>query len=295
MMPGLMAANAVIDQAIVKQPFGVNRYNLIFRTGFLYLIPACVLIVIAHSSYPRISWEDTALLISMGAFWTLALLPYFKGLQESNAGVVTALFNTIPLMTFGIAWIFLGEHINLRQAGAAVLILFAATAIGFNPKTIRFNYVAMAYIVTACLMYSVYVVLLRYVAHKFSAPAIVGWIMMGAFLTTLAIISCAPQRRVQFLEACKTSPKMLLALFFIQLIIGTFTHLVTIKSLQVGPGAGIVNTIWNLQPAFAFFYLILAGRLLPAFYRRICLDRAFVWHLSCLILMFVGLLLLLHS
>lgn len=73
------------------------------------------------SSITLESWAAIAFLGLTCSF--LATLLYFLALERMESGRVGVYLYTIPLMTYLVAWLYLGEHIGWNLAAASVLVL----------------------------------------------------------------------------------------------------------------------------------------------------------------------------
>ncbi|MDA8354062.1 MAG: DMT family transporter [Firmicutes bacterium] len=99
----------------VLGPFSFSFYR--FLLGALFLIP-----IAFRKSRPRIHKEDLGWLLLLGVLQTTATFGFFMaGMKSLPAGTSSILAYTMPLWTYGLAWLFLSERLTAGKIGGLLL------------------------------------------------------------------------------------------------------------------------------------------------------------------------------
>ncbi|HEX9804396.1 MAG TPA: EamA family transporter, partial [Candidatus Dojkabacteria bacterium] len=135
--PVLWGISNYIDKYLLSKYFkggGVGALMIFSSTIGVFLVP------IIYFMHPEVvtNFKVEFLLISLnGMIFVSALLPYFYALQKEGVLIVTPLLQLIPVYSFVIGYIFLGETLAINQLAGGILIIIAAIFISIKFSTLR--------------------------------------------------------------------------------------------------------------------------------------------------------------
>ncbi|MDO8622185.1 MAG: EamA family transporter [bacterium] len=229
-----------------------------------------------------------------GATFVLALLLFFTALKRGEASrIVPYIGGTIPIWTFLIAYLALGERLGRNEIVAfAVLVIGSALiARGGATSTVRQRhaYTAASF---AAIFFAASTVLMKAIfLQQAFIPGFV-WSRAGALLAALLILFHAPSRSA-ILRPQERPKKQLFGLFLGGQVVGAIGFL----SLQYAVSMAsptLVNALQGVQYGFLFILTALLGRTLPQLRER--LTRPIVLQkILALVVITVGLAMLANS
>ncbi|MDO8463486.1 MAG: EamA family transporter [bacterium] len=226
-----------------------------------------------------------------GATFVIALLCFFGALKRGEASrIVPYVGGTIPIWTFVLAYLFLGERLA-APALFAFIVLVAGSALitregGRGGERKRHAYTmaslsAIAFAVTAVLMKAVFT--------EQSFLAGFAWTRVGATIAALAILLHAPSRRAIVQPAAR--PRGSTAGLFIA---GQGAGALGFFALQYAISVAsptIINALQGVQYAFLFLFAVFFGGRFPQLRER--LNRRIIsGKIISMVLIAIGLALL---
>lgn len=263
--PAFWAATNHFDKYLLDKYFkgGGEGALFIFSSIIgLFLIPFVAIIHPEALQYPL----SVALLIALnGALYIVGLMPYVYALRKGDASVVIPLFQLIPVFSFVLAWIVLGETLTTSQIVGGVIIILGSIALSFEVSAVKkltFNKAAFWLMVLASFLTSLTFLLFKYFALEASLLTVVFWEYVGFFFTAIALFVFIPVYRRQFLNVLRENKVTILSLNGINEmlnIIGKFSF--NFASLLVP-----ITLVWfvvGFQPLFVFAYGLLLTLLFP--------------------------------
>jgi uncharacterized membrane protein len=276
--PALWAATNHIDKYLLDRYFkgGGEGALFIFSSIIgLFFIPIVALIHPEALQYPL----SAALLIALnGALYIVGLMPYVYALQKGDASVVIPLFQLIPVFSFVLAWIVLGETLTASQLIGGTIIILGSIALSFEMnevKKLSFNKAAFWLMVLASFLTSLSFLFFKYFALEASLLTTAFWEYVGFFLTAIALFVFIPVYRRQFLKVLKENRVSVLSLNGINEVLNIFGKFsFNFASLLVP-----ITLVWfvvGFQPLFVFAY----GLLLTLFFPHISKEKITRGHLA---------------
>lgn len=262
----LNAVVMIIDKHLVSntvlKPVAYTFYSGIFQILFLIAIP------IYGFACPEARYAVSGVLI--GVLFILALLIFYKAMRLSAASrVIPVVGGAVPIFTFFLSYIFLGERLTLWQ-----MVAFALLVLGGVIISSRFNNGKIAIIkgfslaVLAGFLFAVY-----YTATKFlflSMPFFEGFIILqvGGFLGSLMLLISANNRKAIF-STSQTVKKKTAYLFIPNKIIAALAAIMIFYAISIEESSvAIINSLQASQYVFLLVLTIFLSKKLPDLYNE---------------------------
>jgi hypothetical protein len=121
---------------------------------------------------------------------------------------------------------------------------------------------------------------------------VLAWSSLGYALFGGINLVFRPAARDTLGALLRTGKRHLLGFVCAQESLYYVSNTLFLFALSLAPSAGLVSTIGGFQPAFVLVLSYLGYRLFPAFFDIPKSGGALVWHISCLVLMMIGLYLI---
>src|SRR3990167_1104913 len=130
--PALWSVTNHIDKYLIGKYFrGTGTGALIVFSSLigLFVLP---FILLFQVNVLDIKPLNALLVMGGSAVALLAILIYLYSLKKDEASIVVPLFQTIPVFSYVLAYIVLGETLTSRQMLGAVLVILGAISISFD-------------------------------------------------------------------------------------------------------------------------------------------------------------------
>ncbi len=192
---------------------------------------------------------------------------YAKALQQGETSSLIILFKLIPVMTAGLAFVFLGQSLTMNELLGFVIVLAGAALISFErSKSIFIKGFGM--ILIAICLWSVMTLAIDYGLTKMSFWDYFMLDNLGSAFAGLTLL-IVPSVRQQVVEGIRTARKVKYTWFFWNNILDFFGQMSIKKALAIAPSAGLVAVVMQVQS----FYAILIGVLLTLFIPHIIKEN----------------------
>lgn len=292
--PALWAAVNHIDKYLL------TRY---FKTGgpgalliFSALIGAFLLPVIAVIEPAVIhSFGTSSLLIALsGILFVLANLPYFYALQTDEVTIAVSLFQLIPLFSYVLGLLFLGESLTVPQCAGGVMILTGALVMTMHRgdmKRIMLRKSLLALMSLSSFLYALNFILFKYFTFEASFWVVSFWEYAGFTVFAIVLLVFVRRYRDEFFLVLRINGRQALALNSLNEGINIAAKI----SFNVASLLAPVTLTWlvnGLQPFFVFVYGILLTFFFPAISREDLSRRVVFQKLFAMCIMLSGTLLL---
>lgn len=262
--PALWAITNHIDKYLLDRYFKGGGEGALFIFSSIigiFFLPIVALIHPEALQYPL----TAALLIALnGALYIVGLMPYVYALQKGDASVVIPLFQLIPVFSFVLAWIVLGETLTASQLIGGTIIIIGSIALSFEMnevKKLSFNKAAFWLMVLASFLTALSFLFFKFFALEATLLTTVFWEYVG-FAVTSILLFFIPVYRKQFIQVIRENSVPTISLNGINEVlnlIGKFAF--NFASLLVP-----ITLIWfvvGFQPLFVFIYGLLLTLFLP--------------------------------
>lgn len=224
--------------------------------------------------YFRLLWNiDTIhifLLIGSGVAYLLGLLPYLFALDDDDASLVIPTFQTIPIFSFILGYLFLHEQLSLSQVlgGAIVLLGAVGLNIDMSPQSRRFKWKIFILMLIASFLFASNYFLFKLGLGETNYWAGMFWVYIGFIIPALVLLSIRRYRK-SFTVMLYNDGVKVISLNFINEMLNTLGVFVINYSLLLAPIA-LANIISNgVQPVFVLIF----GFILTLFFPKISQEN----------------------
>lgn len=249
--PFLWALVNIIDVYFVDSVYE-DEYDGAMISGAFQIVPwLLVPIGIIPFSFP--GTHAASLAVLGGIFFLLAFFFYFRALFSRNdVALIQVLWNlSVPLVPF-LAWIFLGERLDVVHYTGIVIAFGGAMLLSFDPKIRSYGFVSM----TGVMMAAVFFLSLSMVIEEW-AYTVAGdfWSVfllfsLGATITGIGLSFLDKKGGLErFRHIGGLSRKYFLVFLSAETLalLGTLTSQ---RAIDLSPSVSFVAVIESLVPAF---------------------------------------------
>lgn len=283
--PFFWALTNFVDQFLARRFFPGQSFSLLsFST-----IAFGVLIAFLSFFQPDvldIKMTAALSLMALGVLFYAAVVPYIFALQKEEASNAAPLFETIPIFTALMGWLFLGESFGSKDLIAGAIIVIGAMGILWDFENKFFSKTVFIYMITASFIFASYKVLLQ----QFSITdlhwlTIVYWTLCGRLLIALITFTFFPPIRKNVIRVLKEAPYTAIAVDLTQHTLAFLALVFTVLAMAKAPSATFVMLVGALQSLFLIGIGILLSFILPRYFKR----ASYIKHIAVKFIM-VGLI-----
>lgn len=202
--PALWAASNHFNKILVSRVLPSAGIGAIII--FAALVGVVVLLVSFFLQHDAFSIGLTnALMIALnGCIYLLALIPFLKALRISDASTIIPILQTIPVISFVLARIFLGEILTPNQIIGGVMILAGAVLISIevtsdtNKTKLALRADALSLMLLSAFLYSLSFLLFKALALQSKFWTTAFWESVGFIFYAAMMIACVRSYRTDF-------------------------------------------------------------------------------------------------
>ena len=261
--PVLWAASTHIDKYLVDRYF--RNSDTAVLMVFTALIGLFMLPFIWYYEPRVLALPATAIavMIASGILYMGAMLFYLRAIQTEEASVIAPFFQTSTLLTFALAYVFLGERLKWIQIGGGALIvcgvLFLSLDVSLHFRKLKMRLVLL---MLACgLVLAGSSVIFKFFAVHDDFWITTFWTYAGEALFGVGIIA-APAYRRQFLALFRRSPGAVVAINGANELINLGGGL-GVRFAYLSAPVALVSAISSTSTLFVFGFGILLTLFLP--------------------------------
>lgn len=287
--PALWSASNHIDKHLISKYFsgGGTGALLIFSSliGFL-IFP---IIYIFHRDIFAIEPVHIVLILVNGLILTFALLPYIYALQKDEASNVVPLFQTAPIFSYILGYVFLGEVLSSAELLAAGLLLCGAVilSLDFSSGKVRFKTAVMGLMLIASFLFALNSLVFKFVAINSSFWTTYFWGYVGSSLSGLLLFIFVKKYRQQFLSVFRTSKKHVFSINILNEIIAIGAGISFNFATLLAPLA-LVTVVNGFQPFFVLVYGVILTMFFPHLGEENISRKNLLHKLVAIFLIFIG-------
>lgn len=252
----------------------------------LLLLP---IIVLLHPAVLQVSISSIFIAIN-GFFYVLAVLPYFYALQKDEASICVPLFQLIPVFSFILSFLILGETLNNIQLIGGLLIMISAIAISLDltdGKKIKFKKEVFWYMVLSSFLFALNFILFKFFAIQSDFWFTSFWEYVGFAIFAAFLLIIVKSYRVQFFNVLKINRVTVLGLNGINEVV----NIIAKVSFNLASLLTPVTLVWivnGTQPFFVFIYGIILTLLFPKISQENITKKVLLQKSIAIVIMFIG-------
>jgi len=281
----LFATISVVDSICVR--------NIFHRPWIGAIVGAISTIFVVFAPlpfiFPLIIWNTTttSVLIAAilaGIFLQLSNVLYFQALGYSEAGIVSAYWNIVPIVVVISSYFLFGEKLTILELCGVFILIFASASLYLLDENKQMRWLSFLLMLIASISLSLMYLLEEYVFR--TTPFIQGFILIHAGLVAFGIIPLLwPHARgIATLNANELLrySKIFIFIEIMNIAAVAFSQ----RAIDIGlPGR--VSALETTMPGFTFIIAFLIVILIPAFGDKRILNKL-LEKLSLVALMTLG-------
>ena len=265
--------------------------SLVVFTGLTASLIA-LLIGIIHGDVFIISLKQTAAIAFAGALLVASFIPYLKALQNEDSSVVVPLFQLIPVFSYFLAFIFLGEQLSAIQILAGIIVIVGSVGISLDlDKKFSIKRKVFLLMGLSSLMIAVNSLIFKMVALNTNFWVTGFWEYVGAGIFALMLIICVKTYRKEFLSLVGENGLAVSSLN----IGGEVLNLSAKLSVAFATLSTPIALIWiinGLQPFIILVLGIIINLTIPHLIKESAERKHLVQRGVCSVIIFIGIYLL---
>jgi len=262
--PALWSVTNHIDKYLIGKYFrGTGTGALIVFSSLigLFVLP---FILLFQVNVLDIKPLNALLVMGGSAVALLAILIYLYSLKKDEASIVVPLFQTIPVFSYVLAYIVLGETLTSRQMLGAVLVILGAISISFDltEKKPKFKSVVFFLMLVSSFLSAFSGLIFKFVAVQNGFWTTSFWGYVGDTLVGIFLLLFIRAYRDQFISVIKRSKVPIIGLNALNEIINVIASL-CIKFASLLAPLALVWVVNGFQPFFVFIYGVILTLFFP--------------------------------
>lgn len=287
--PALWSVTNHIDKYLLAKFFkggGVGALMVFSSLIGIFLLPIIVLI---HPEVLR--FDNNSFLIALNGFlYILAVLPYFYALQKDEASITVPLFQLIPVFSYVLAFLVLGESLTSYQMLGGLFIVTGAVGISLDlseKKKIKFKKEVFWLMFLSSSIFSLNFLLFKFFAIQSDFWFASFWEYMGFAIFSVLLMFFVKNYRVQFITVLKTNRVYVLGINGINEIVNILAK-VSFNFASLLTPVTMVWVVNGLQPFFVFLYGVILTLLFPHISQENITKKSLLQKVLAIFVMFVG-------
>lgn len=288
--PALWSITNHFDKYLLSKYFkggGVGALMVFSSIIGLLLLPFIVLV------HPEVvsSFDPKYLLISLNGFlYILAVLPYFYALQRDEASICVPLFQMVPIFSFFLSYLVLGETLTMLQAVGGLIIILGAVLISLDltvHRKVKFKKEVFFFMALSSLLFALNFLFFKFFAIEAHFWVTSFWEYLGfAVFAGLLLVFVKPYRE-EFIKVMKTNKVSVLTINGINEVV----NIIAKASFNFASLLAPVTLVWivnGLQPFFVFIYGIFLTLLFPKISQEDITKKGLMQKILAIFIMFIG-------
>lgn len=279
-----------IDKFLVSRQFkGSAPGSLILFSSLFGLVAMSFIGFFNHEVF-SLTGAHLAALIGCGVLWTIGLIFYLYAVSMDEMSVVAPLWQMVPLIGYGLGYLFLGETLTGSQMVAGLIIISGALLISLDLEVLhrpRLKHRLVLFMFSACLLVAIAGIIFKAVALEESFWIASFWNYAGMSLVGITLFAFVKPYRKQFLATFRPNRiSIFLANVFSELL-GIAGGLLNSFATLLVP----ITLVWIVGGASPFF-TFLFGTILTVFFPHIAVERlnrrVVLQKVAAIIIIFIG-------
>ncbi len=282
----LLAFTGIADKflvsKVVRAPIAYAFYTAVTGPLSLVLVPFGARLL---------SWHDFLVALISGIFFIAGIYhSYAAILRSSVSRVIPIQGGLIPLFSFLLAYLVLGERLDFLQTIGFIFLVAGAVLISFRKEHGTWTTKAFVYAAMSALFFAISSVLTKYIFEHSNFISGMVWTRMGFFIVALPILLFKKNRQAIF-NAPKEAGVKNVALYYSSRITGTIGGFLQNYAVSLG-SVSVVNALQGTQFAFLLVLTSLLSVYFPKVLKERINARTIILKLGAIVLISFGLFLI---
>jgi len=263
------------------------------------------------------SWQWLAIDVIAGLLFLWALVAWYKALHQSEATKVVPIVGAfIPIFSFLLAYVFLGEILTPQQLLALFILIAGGILISIKQREVslmhkcaRCSRALFGFLIgktysedhpmrrlivnslISAFIFAAYYVLIKYVYLHQPFLGSYVWTRMGSFIGALALLVVPSYRRLIFEKKRRAETGRSLPLFLSIRFFAVIAFILLNYAIALG-NVALVNALQGVQYIFLIFIILVLSEQYPKILREEMSKKVLLQKFIGVLLVSVGLYLL---
>jgi uncharacterized membrane protein len=290
--PAIWSATNHFDKYLVSKYFKGGGVGALMMFSSIIGVFILSIIAIIHPEVLNYPIAQGLLIALNGFLYLLATLPYLYALQKDEASIAVPMFQLIPVFTFFLAWLILGETLSISQMIGGILIIIGAIVISLELSEIEVKKISIKkdvlFLMTlSSILYSLNFLFFKYFALNAEFWTTSFWEYTGFAIFSVLLFVFVKKYRDEFLSVLKVNKVSVLTLNGINEVLNIIAKLSFNFVSLLAP----ITLIWivnGFQPFFVFLYGIILTLFFPHISQENITKKHLTHKLLAISIMFIG-------
>lgn len=269
--PTLASIGNFIDKFLIERYLvrDASVWVLSLYSALISVIVAPVLLFFAPNAF-HIPLANIGVLMFAGMIEMLSVFLYLSALRDEETSTVVPLFQTIPIFSFVLGFVILGETLGLGQilAGLGVIVGSVILTLELEQGKRAIKWVPLLLMLSSSFCFAFYDALFKWSAIQETFWVSLFWQHVGAAVLGLAVFVLVRAHRRAFLSSIHVNGKWVFGLNAFNEVLNVVGTGVYSYVLLLAPIA-IVATVTSYQPIFVF----IIGLMLTLFFPKLIQEK----------------------
>lgn len=287
--PALWSVTNYIDKYLISKYFsGAGPGALLIFSSLIGFLVFPIIFMI-HPDVFSIQKSHALLIALNGVLFLAYLFPYLYALQKDDASNVVPLFQTAPIFSYILGYVFLGESLSQKEILAAAILLAGAVilSLDFSSEKIRFKTTVLGLMLLSSFLFSLNSLIFKFVAVNSNFWITYFWGYVGWSIAGVLLFSLFKNYRLEFLSVFRTNKKSVISLNILNEAISIIAGMCFNFATLLAPLA-LVTVVNGFQPFFILLYGIILAMFFPNIIKENLSKRYLLHKIFAISLMFVG-------
>jgi drug/metabolite transporter (DMT)-like permease len=255
-----------VDKILLSKYFhNFSLFVFIIYSAITSIIILPVFLIFGGMGIMKVSYYDIFLLITAGICGAGAIYFYLFALYREDASVIVPFFQLIPVASFILSRIILGETLSSWQVMGSLIVIMGAAILSVEieeGKKIRFRHLVILSMVAMSMLMAFSGVLFKFVAVNNDFWLSNFWETIGFALVGITIFIFRTKDRNAFFGSIKTHKSKITLAVLLSEFFTLGGNLSLNYAFLLAPIA-LVRVVEGYQPIFVLIFGVLITKMFP--------------------------------
>ncbi len=280
----------ISDQYLVSEFSTGERSSggLVLFSSLIGVVVAVLIGIFTHGVLD-VTILDKLLLMLTGGMSIAWVILYLYTLEIEDVSAVVPWFLTVPIFSFILGYIFLGETLTTHQLLGGLVVLMGATIISvdFSAEKRIFKWKSALYMLLSCLMIATSGVIFKFVTISGSFWLSSFWEYVGLGIVGICLYTMVPKYRNEFITMNKQGGLRIILLNTFSESFTIIGNLLTNYALLLVP-VTMVYLVGSFQPAIVLVFTLIGTKFFPAIVNENVSKKVLVPKVLAISVMIIG-------
>lgn len=287
--PATWSISNYIDKYLLSKYFKAKSPAVLIIFSSLVGLLIAPIILAFHPQALSVSLGEALIFALSGILYVLAVIPYLFALENEDTSLVVPLYQTIPVMSYLLGYLFLKETLATHQILASLVVIASAIglAVDVSSQKIGFKFRVFWLMLLASTMFALDTVLFKVAGVQSDYWTGAFWKYIGFLIPAVFMLVFVKRYRQEFAQVWKANQANVIGLNITNELVNTIAVLAMNFAVLIAPLA-LVWVVNGFQPFFVFVYGLLLTIFFPKIVQEDIRTNVLVQKAFFIVLMFIG-------